>query len=97
MGEKEINIHVLENIDQLLLVIPQPRTWPINQACTLTRNQTDNLLVHSIVPNLVATPDKARHFIWNCAPTSRTFLSSNIYKSKIYSPHYIIEGNLDFT
>ena len=52
------------NIDRLPLARPQLGTWPTTQACTLTGNRTDNLLVCGMTSNLLSHTSQGQSWVF---------------------------------
>ena len=72
--ERERNITVW-----LPLMCPLPRTWPATQACALTRNPTNNSLVHRPVLNPLSHTSQGRNL--NCICDIPSSLPYNVAQS----------------
>ena len=74
------------HIDWLPPTRPQSQTWPTTQACTLTRNHTDNPLVCRAMPNpLSHTSQGSTHTVTQDIPRVSGALCPELEKKNRYA------------
>ena len=63
-GERERNICVKKNVDLLPFACSLTRAKPTTQVCTLTGNQTCDLLVHGMISNQLSRTGQGSLFLF---------------------------------